>query len=196
MMSRYLFILVFFVVSKASLTAQVVVDPAIQVRFDSFIHYSNMGQYDKAFNLIYPKLFSQVPKAEMVQLMQAGAQGLDINMKNTKITSTTLPVNEGNETFVRLTYTSDVTMRIEKGGIYDAPQYIQSIGDQLKSVYGGRSVQWDADQKQYSIKATKSMMFIKSEGGEWNLVEINLEQPGLMESLFSENIMDQLVRTE
>jgi len=195
-MSRYLIILVFFVVGKTSLAAQVSIDPAIQVRFDSFVHYSNLGQWDKAFNLVYPKLFSQVPKAEMVQMMNDMGQGLDIRMENTKITSASAPLREGTETFIRLSYTSTLTMRIEKEGVYDAPKPIQAIGDQLKSTYGGRSVQWDADEKQYNIMATKDMMAIKSDGGEWYLVEINMEQPTLMESLFPENIMDQLVRTE
>jgi hypothetical protein len=188
--------MVFFVVSKATLSAQVVVDPAIQIRFDSFIQYSNLGQWDKAFNLVYPKLFSQVPKSEMVQMMKEMEQGLDIKMENTKITHTSSPMKEGSETFIRLTYSSNLTMQIEKGGVYDAPKPIQAIGDQLKSTFGGRSVQWDADQKQYNILATKNMMAIKSDGGEWYLIEINMEQPTLMESLFPENIMDQLVRTE
>ncbi|HEX5111380.1 MAG TPA: hypothetical protein VFV79_00925 [Saprospiraceae bacterium] len=196
MMSRYLFILVFFVFGMTSLAAQVAVDPAIQVRFDSFIHYSNLGQWDKAFNLVYPKLFSQVPKAEIVQMMHEMGQGLDIKMENTKITDASAPVKEGTETFVRISYTSTLVMKIDKGGNYDAPKPIQAIGEQLKSTYGGRSVQWDADQKQYNILATKNMMAVKSDGGEWYLVEINMEQPTLMESLFPENIMEQLVRTE
>lgn len=195
-MSRYLFILVFFVFGMTSLAAQVAVDPAIQVRFDSFIHYSNLGQWDKAFNLVYPKLFSQVPKAEIVQMMHEMGQGLDIKMENTKITDASAPVKEGTETFVRISYTSTLVMKIDKGGNYDAPKPIQAIGEQLKSTYGGRSVQWDADQKQYNILATKNMMAVKSDGGEWYLVEINMEQPTLMESLFPENIMEQLVRTE
>ena len=195
-MSRYLFVLVFFVFGKTLLSAQVAVDPAIQVRFDSFIHYSNLGQWDKAFNLVYPKLFSQVPKVEMVQMMREMGQGLDIKMENTKITDASAPVKEGTETFVRISYTSTLIMKIEKDGPYDAPKPIQAIGDQLKSTYGGRSVQWDADQKQYNIMATKNMMAIKSDEGAWYLVEINMEQPTLMESLFSANIMDQLVRTE
>lgn len=196
MITRYFFILIFFVVGKTFLSAQVTIDPAIQVRFDSFIEYSNLGKWDKAFNLIYPKLFSVVSRQEMVQMMHDMEAGLDIKMENTKITSASAPVKEGNETFVRITYTSTLTMSIEKGGVYDAPKPIQAIGDQLKSTYGGRSVQWDADTKQYIISATKDMMAIKSDDTDWYLIEINLDQPTLMESLFPAAIMDQMVRKE
>jgi len=196
MITRYLFILIFFIGGKTFLSAQATVDPAIQVRFDSFIHYSNLGQWEKAFNLIYPKLFSVVSRQEMVQMMQDMEAGLDIRMEKTKITEASAPVKEGNETFVRLTYTTQIAMSIEKGGVYDASKPIQAIGDQLKATYGGRSVQWDANAKQYNIISTKDMMAIKSDDADWYLIEINLEQPGLMESLFPATIMDQLVRKE
>jgi hypothetical protein len=196
MISRYFIILIFLMGGFSSLSSQVKIDPAIEVRFDSFILYSNMGQWDKAFNLVYPKLFSQVPKAEMVQLMQSMGDGLSIQMDDTRITEASAPIQEGEETFVRLSYTSNITMAITTGGIYDAPKAIQAIGDQLKSTYGGRSVQWNADEKEYNITAVKSMMAIKNTAGEWHLIEINLNQPVLMESLFPATIMDQLVRNE
>ena len=125
-----------------------------------------------------------------------GERFLQHYMENAQITEASVPVKEGDETFVRLSYTSEITMAIEKGGVYDAPKPIQAIGDQLKSTFGGRSVQWDAGAKQYKIKATKNMMAIKSDEGVWYLIEINLEQPGLMESLFPDTIMDQMVRKE
>lgn len=196
MITRHLTLLIFFVGNIISAHAQVAIDPAIQVRFDSFIHYSNHEQWDKAFNLVYPKLFSQVPKAEMVQMMQDMGVGLDIQMTNTKITDTSLPIKEGDETFIRISYQSNLIMSIIKGGTYDAPKAIQAIGDQLKSTYGGRSVQWNADKKQYDITAVKNMMAIKGKDGVWYLVEINLDQPTLMESLFPPSIIDQLVKTE
>lgn len=196
MITRHLTLLIFFVGNIISAHAQVAIDPAIQVRFDSFIHYSNHEQWDKAFNLVYPKLFSQVPKAEMVQMMQDMGVGLDIQMTNTKITDTSSPIKEGDETFIRISYRSNLIMSIIKGGTYDAPKAIQAIGDQLKSTYGGRSVQWNADKKQYDITAVKNMMAIKGKDGVWYLVEINLDQPTLMESLFPPGIIDQLVKTE
>jgi hypothetical protein len=196
MISRYFIILIFLMGGFASLSSQVKIDPAIKVRFDSFILYSNMGQWEKAFNLVYPKLFSQVPKTEMVQLMQSMGDGLAIQMEDTRITEASAPIEEGDETFVRLSYTSNITMAITKGGIYDTPKAIQAIGDQLKSTYGGRSVQWNDNEKEYNITAVKSMMAIKNAAGEWHLIEINLNQPQLMESLFPATIMDQLVRNE
>jgi len=188
------FFILFFAATAAF--SQAPVDPAIKAKLDTFIEYSNAQQWDKAFDLIYPKLFARVPKQDLVDLMQRTAIGLSIRMDNTKVISSSSPVKEGEETFVRLSYSSELTMGIEQGGIYDAPKAIQAIGDQLKSTYGGRSVQWDETMKQYRIQSTKNMMAIHSGDGDWKLVEINIEQPELMEFLFSPFIMDTLVRVE
>jgi hypothetical protein len=172
------------------------VDPAIQSRLDSFIEYSNGQQWEKAFNLIYPKLFTQVSRAALIDKMNQELVGLDFKMRNTRILSSSIPLREGDETFVRVNYTSDMTVKIEPGGMYDAPKAIQAIGDQFKSTYGGRSVQWDEAQKQFTILVNKNMMAIQLADGDWKLVEINPEQPELMEFLFPPAIMDKLVREE
>ena len=196
MITRNFILILCFFASTAAVVGQVKVDPAIQSKFDAFIDYSNSKQWDKAFDLIYPKLFTRVPKQDMVNMMKQMEVGMSLQMQNTKITSSSLPVQDGDETFVKLSYVSDMVFTIEKGGMYDEPKYIQSIGDQFKSSYGPRSVQWDADAKIYRIHATKDMMAINPGNGDWKLVEINLEQLELMEFLFSQKIMDELVRAE
>lgn len=196
MIARHFIWIFFLFVSATTVVGQVPIDPAIKAKLDAFIEFSNAGQWDKAFDLIYPKLFTRVPKEDMVDLMQRTELGLSLKMENTQILSSSSPVEEGNETFVRISYSSDLTAAIEQGGMYDSPKAIQAIGDQLKSTYGGRSVQWNPDLKQYKIRATKNMMAINPGNGDWKLIEINMDQPELMEFLFSPSIMDELVRVE
>jgi len=196
MITRNIILSFCFFISTASVVGQVPVDPAIKSKFDAFIEYSNSKQWDKAFDLIYPKLFTRVPKQDMVAMMQQMEVGMSLQMVNTRITSSSSPVKEGDETFVRLSYESDMVFTIDKGGVYDDPKAIQAIGDQFKSSFGPRSVKWDSESKIYTIHAVKDMMAVNPGNGDWKLVEINLEQPELMEFLFSPTIMDELVRVE
>ncbi len=196
MITKYVLWIFSFLIPVYAVQAQAPINPAIKSKLDSFIDYSNSQQWNKAFDLIYPKLFTKVPKADMVDLMERMEAGMTLKMTNTQIVSSSSPVQDGDETFVRLTYSSDMTVTIEQGGMYDSPKAIQAIGDQFKSTFGGRSVQWDPDLKQYNIRATKNMMAVHSGNDDWKLVEINMEQPDLMEYLFSQKIMDELVRTE
>ena len=124
------------------------------------------------------------------------SDGMTLAMENTEITSYSQPMTDGKETFVKLTYASDLIVGITKGGAYDAPKAIQAIDEQFRSTYGGRSVQWDADSKIFKIRATKSMMAINAGDGNWKLVEINMDQPDLMAYLFSQAVMDKLVTAE
>jgi hypothetical protein len=193
---RFAFILcVFFTTSMVK--GQAVINPAIQSTLDAFIDHSNKKEWDKAFDLLYPKLFNRVPKQELVDLMLGmEADGLSLNMKNTRITSTSVPVEEGNETFVRVEYTSEMDVDITANGIYDYPKAVQAIDEQFKSTYGTSNVKWKAEERSFDVMAHKAMMAIKTGNESWKLVEINMDQPELMEYLFSPTIMDALVRVE
>lgn len=185
------------VLFTSALNGQASVNPAIKNSLDAFIEYSNQEDWDKAFDMLYPKLFTKVSKQELVDLMAGpGSEGLNLQMKNARITSTSVPVEEGNEKFVRVEYEADMEVTIVPAGDYDAPKAIQSMDQQFKTIYGQNNVKWDAGKKQYTVRANKAMMFINSGSDVWKLVEINMDQPELMESLFSPAIMDALVRLE
>lgn len=191
----------FFILSAvlftSAITGQAVVNPAIKNTLDAYIDYSNKQDWDKAFDMLYPKLFTKVSKQELINMVGgAGSEGLNLLMKNTRITSTSVPVEEGNETFVRVEYESDMEVSIVAGGDYDAPKAIQAMDEQFKNTYGKNNVKWEEGTKQYKIKANKAMMFINTGSEVWKLVEINMDQPELMNSLFSPAIMDALVSIE
>jgi hypothetical protein len=192
----------FFVLSAVlfttALKSQAAINPDIKTSLDAFINYSNQQDWDKAFSLLYPKLFNKVPKQDLVDLMVGmDSDGLSLKMSNMRITSTSVPVVEGNETFVRVEYEADIDLTIEEGGIYDHPKSIQAMQEQFVSTYGETNVRWVEDSKKYQVLSSKkSMMAIKTGNESWKLVEINMDQPALMEYLFSPSIMDALVRLE
>jgi hypothetical protein len=192
---KLLFVLCSFL-TTSMVNSQANVNPAIQTTLDAFIKYSNEKEWDKAFDLLYPKLFNRVPKQDLVDLM-VGMQkdGMSLWMKNTRITSTSVPVEEGNETFVRVEYEADMDVHLAEGGIYDHPKSIMAMDQQFKTTYGESNVKWNEAQKNYQIKARKAIMAINT-SNTWKLVEINMDQPELMEYLFSPSIMDALVRIE
>lgn len=185
------------VLFSAALTGQAVINPGIQSSLNSFIEHSNKKEWDKAFEYLYPKLFNKVPKQDLVDLM-AGmeADGMSLQMDNVRITSTSVPVEEGNETFVRVEYEANMKVDITPGGIYDYPKSAMAIEQQFQSTYGEKNVKYNEANKSYAVNAHKAMMAIQGVDKTWKLVEINMDQPELMEYLFSPSIMDALVRLE
>jgi hypothetical protein len=175
--------------------AQAYIQPGVQSVLDSFILYSNNKEWSKAFDLIYPKLFSQVPKQDIVDMMKSMEQdGLTLAMRNAKIISTTAPIKEGNETFIKVVYTSDVTAHIALGSIYS--KSIKELEEGFKATYGKENVKWNEATSDFQVMAKKTMMAINDGSDAWKLVEINMDQPQLMEFLFPANIMDALVKVE
>jgi len=193
---KLLFVLCAFFTTSL-VTGQANINPAIKTSLDAYIKYSNEKNWDKAFDLLYPKLFTRVPKQDLVDLMVGMEKdGMSLGMKNTRITSTSVPVSEGTETFVRVEYDADMDVILAAGSSYDHPKPVMSMEQQFKATYGDSNVKWSEDQKTYQIKAHKAMMAINTGDDKWKLVEINMDQPELMEYLFSPSIMDALVRVE
>ncbi len=177
--------------------AQVTSNTEIQIRLDAFLELTNQKKYNEAFDLLYPKMFSQIGKQELVDLMTAmEKEGMSLLVTNRRISKFSAPFREGNEDYVRIDYTADVAINIADGGMYDSPKAAQAMMDQFQAIYGEPNVQWSADDKTYKIQATKAMMAIRQDGKEWYLAEINTDQMELMKSLFSEAVINALVQVK
>ena len=186
----------FFIVMLLAVTAkaQLTSNPDIQKRLDAFIDLTNQKKYSEAFDLMYPKMFNQVNKQELVDMMTSmNNDGLGVTINNRRITSFSAPVVEGNESFVRIEYTADLVIGLTPGGMYDSPKAAEAMLQQFQQTYGATNVKYSNTDKKYNIIAHKAMMAIQPEGQNWYLIEINTDQMELMKSLFSENVINSLV---
>jgi hypothetical protein len=192
---RKFFFLLSAILFSFGLKGQAFDNSGIKAKLDAFVDYSNKKQWDQAFDLLYPKLFTKVDKQDLVDLMLGmEADGMSIKMSNTRLTSTSAPLKEGTETFVRIAYVGDLNVQIVNGGLYDSQKAVQAIEEQFVATYGKGNVKWDSSKNQFLIVAHKSMIAVDSGNQDWKLVEVNLDQPGLMEYLFSPTVMETLVR--
>lgn len=192
-----IFIMTLVMLASFTAKSQAVINPGIEETLIRFITYSNQHDWDKAFDLLYPKMFAQVPKQDLVDIMKSSeADGMNLQMADTRISSTSVPVIEGEETFVKVQYVSNLSVTIAKGGKYDYPKSIQAMDEQFKIIYGPNNVKWDEASRQFKILANRSIMAIQSKQGDWKLVEINMDQPELMESLFPASVMQTLIRVD
>ena len=101
------------VLTGTLLFGQATINPGIQATLDGFIKQSNEHNWDKAFDYMYPKMFDQVSKQDLVDIMTSTqADGMSVRFENTKITSTSVPMEHNGETFVRVEYVSDMHVNI------------------------------------------------------------------------------------
>ena len=171
--------------------------PGIEKRLDVFIDLTNQKKYSEAFDLMYPKMFDQVSKQELVDLMTSMDQdGLSLQIMNKEILSFSAPLQDGEETFVRMDYNADVVMDIKSGGMFDYPEANSAMLQQFKSAYGEANVTWMPEKKRFEVLMEKSMIAVQKGGGDWYLVEINPDQMELMKYLFPEAVMNTLVNIE
>lgn len=191
----------FFVLSAVLLSTMLIgqasVNSDIQATLDGFIEQSNNQDWNKAFDYMYPKMFDQVSKQDLVDMMKSTAEdGMSIKVSDVRITSTSAPLEVGGETFVRVEYDSKMMVKIKAGSVYDYPKSTFAMKEQFENNFGASNVKWDEDNKEFAVQAKKSMMAINTGAAGWKMVEINMDQPTLMEHLFSPEVMDALVRVE
>jgi hypothetical protein len=165
-------------------------------KLENYIELSNKGEWSQVFDQTYPKLYTRVSKEELITLMEQNEAGMTMHTSNLRTKGFTVPVEEGNETYVRIDYEADVKVTIRKGGIYDDQKPIIGLEQQFKDTYGNPNVRYNADTREFDIRSHSAIMAVKSGEGDWKFVEINMKQPKVMESLFSPAIMDALVRVE
>lgn len=180
-----------------SAQAQVSSHEAIQLRLDKFISLTNTKEYNAAFDLMYPKLFSTVGKQELVDLMSAmDTDGLSLTINNRRDITYSSPVMENDETFIRIDFNADVIMKVKEGTMYDSYKALQAMRQQFAATYGEENVSLSEDNRTFTISADKSMIAVQKGGGEWYLVEINPDQAALMETLFSPYVRKELGITQ
>jgi hypothetical protein len=186
-------------ISLFALTAkgQVADNQQIQTRLDAFIDLTNQKNYYQAFDLMYPKMFSQISKQDLIDLMSStNADGLSFQISNRRNTSYSAPFRDGNEDFVKVNFTADMEIQITPGSAYDHPKPAAGMLQQFQATYGSENVKFDQEAKKYTISTDKAMMAVRENGGEWHLVEINPDQMDLMKALFSEPVIKALVMVE
>lgn len=180
-----------------SVYSQAATHPGIETRLDAFIELTNQKKYSEAFDLMYPKMFDQVSKQELVDLMTSMDQdGLSLQILDKEIQSFSAPLRDGEETFIRLDYYANVVMDVKSGGMFDNPDATAAMLQQFNYGYGETNVKWIPGLKRFEVLMDKSMIAVQKGSGDWYLVEINPDQMELMEYLFSENVMNTLVNTE
>ena len=180
-----------------SARAQVNNNLDIQKRLDAFVELTNQKKYDEAFNYMYPKMFKEVSKQDLINVMSsANSDGLSLQVLNRKITSYSTPFQEGDETFVKVGFTADMEIDVVEGGMYDHPKPCTAMKQQFESIYGEKNVHWNEMEKKFTIKVDKQMMAVKQNQGDWFFVEVNKDQMDLMKSLFSEAVIKSVVMAD
>ena len=164
----------------------------ITTEVNQFIELSNLGDWDQAFDKMYPKLFESVTKEELVVMMQQMEEsGVQIKTNEHEIKSFSNIETVGEEDFVFVKYKAIQTLKMGAEIMDDESQRGAMLFN-LKSMFGSDSVSFEESEKAFVINAEKSMYAISNKGvGKWYLVENNQEQVDLLNLLIPTEIQEK-----
>ncbi|MBC7874049.1 MAG: hypothetical protein H7Y01_08635 [Ferruginibacter sp.] len=166
---------------------------SLDQRLSEFMQVNDEMNLEKVMDYIYPKLFTIVPREEMLEAMKSG-----FNNEEVKVELDSLKIDRVNPEFemaqgryAKISYSMVMLMdfKISKDSIdTNGPRMVEM----LAAEYGEENVSLDKATGIIRIRTSSPMVAVKDEyAKEWSFVNLKEEDP-LVNKLFSKEVLDKL----
>ncbi len=189
----------FFILSAGipTLSAQ---EAAIKSRLSTYIEATNAGNWDTVLDMVYEKLFDQVPKDQMKQAFsQMSAMGMKMEVQDYTIAKMSDKMQEDGADFVIVEYDAQEKLMLT-GPQFSNEAVIEQMKGQFNSIYGADKVSYDKETNTFSLKGQKTMLAVSKDGSdEWKFIEYNTTNPmqaQLFQQIVPEKILTKLKATK
>jgi hypothetical protein len=185
----FLISLVLFV----DLTAQQ--DTALINRLNNVLKYTQLMDMDKVLDLTYPKLFTIVPRVDLLELMQNSFETDEFSstLDSLKV-DTVFPVFEiQDESFAKVKHTMLMRMKFKNTTDSAAEASNGVMIGLLASQFGEDHVRFDKPNNTITISMLSKMIAVKNKSENlWYFVNFDEENKEMLDLLFSEEVQTKL----
>lgn len=164
----------------------------IENRLLAYIDHTNKSEWDAMLDMVYPKVFETISRAEMVSTFEGmESQGMTILTENPKILEYSEVQTVENEEFVFVDYAADLTVKLE-GEQFQDEAIQEMFRAQLEQAYGPGTVTASEAGNEMYVKAEK-MLFAISESGknDWKFLENNGPDVSLLEGYLPAEVIEK-----
>lgn len=192
-MNRYLIALYLTILS---ITGYAQPDSSLQVRLDSFFRLTHLKDLDRVLDFTYPKLFSIVPRDQMMEVMKSTFDNEEMTMALDSLQVLKyypmLVTEEGS--FMQMDYSMVLRMQFKEAAedSMDNPEKMEQIVSLLSLKYGQGNVRYDTDRKQIVILVKSPLLAIKDRySPQWTFINFKKDEE-ITPMLLSKDILDKL----
>lgn len=164
---------------------------AISERLETFFQATQSKQWPQVLDLTYPKLFTLVPRDQMLEMFQnMEAEGMTFDMKNMKITKIYGAEDFAGETFTAVDYS--MQLKVVLSGDSFGDEALDFMKTSFETTYGDGQVSFDRAGKTFVINANKTLFAIADTGTDgWHFIEKNPEQLVILEQIIDQTILNK-----
>lgn len=168
---------------------------SIRIQLNEYFIATQGGDWETVVDMLYPPLFDQVSKADMIQTFQdLSGNGIEFEMSDFRIINIKGPVQEEQKLFASVLYNARMNLRFTSID-YQAPSVIAQLKQNFIDTYGEENVIHQPSDNSFDINARKSLYAIQSEGsGKWTFIESEALSNPVFQNLIPAAVANALKR--
>lgn len=178
----------------AGIIANAQQDTSLVKRVNEMLNLTQLKDFEKVMEYTYPKLFTIAPREVLITTMKTAFENdeFTIELDSVKV-HTIFPVFVINDTsYAKVKHTMLMKMKYKKP--YDATDNDnkESMVPLMEQRFGKGKVRFDPIANSLNIFMTPDMVAIKDKTSTWTFVNLNEDNPELLNMIFSKKVLDKL----
>lgn len=169
-------------------------DTSLVNRLNAMLTFTQIKDLEKVMDYTYPKLFTIVPRAALVNALRSTFETDDFTVELDSIAILKVfPVFRINDTsYVKVKHSMLMKMKFKEP--YDSTQKEEKefMVALMSEKYGEGNVHFDPDANSLNIYMTPDMVGIKVKSDKWNFANLNADNPQMLNILFGNQVLDKL----
>lgn len=169
-------------------------DTSLSSRLDAMLRLTQAKDIEKVLDYTYPKLFTIVPKDQLLQTMIETYETDEYIIELDSIAVQTIfPIFKINDTnYVKIKHT--MLMRMKYKGPYDtaAKETTGMLLNMMEATYGKENVRFDPVGNSLNIFMVPDIVGIKPKNGAWTFANLDEDNPAMFDLLFSKPVQKKL----
>ena len=169
-------------------------DTSLVKRANEMLKLTQLKDFEKIMDYTYPRLFTIAPREALITTMKSAfdTEEFTIELDSVKI-HTVFPVFVIDDTsYAKVKHTMLMKMKYKKP--YDKTDHDskESMVSLMEERFGKGKVRFDPIANSLNIFMTPDMVGIKNKTSAWTFVNLNEDNPELLNMIFSKKVLDKL----
>lgn len=179
---------------SAGIIANAQQDTSLVKRVNEMLKLTQLKDFEKVMEYTYPKLFTIAPREVLITTMKNAFENDEFTIELDSVNVHTIfPVFVINDTsYAKVKHTMLMKMKYKKAYDPTDNDSKESMVPLMEQRFGKGKVRFDPIANSLNIFMTPDMVGIKDKTSAWTFVNLNEDNPELLNMIFSKKVLDKL----
>ena len=150
----------------------------VKSRLTQYFKATEDKDWNTVVDYLYPKLFEQVSKADMIQMFSdMSGNGMEIQMSGYRIKRISTPFSFEDEKYTKVNYMGIMSLKLTSEA-HQTPEMTGMVKGNLEGTYGIDAVTYDKTQHQFTVQVDNLLFAIAdTDSSNWHFIESDGQNP-------------------